>query len=119
MNLLNLLAVNDDPGSSKVAPDFITIQNTGTPGVSFPSQVGDIITKVLPYIFGVAAFLLLIYLLIGGLQMMTSQGDPKAMQGAQGKITNALIGFIVVIISAIIVALLGKILNIRIFPQLF
>ena len=44
---------------------------------------------------------------------MTSRGDPKAAQSAQGKITNALIGFIVVIFAYVIVKLFGQIFGIE------
>ena len=43
---------------------------------------------------------------------MTSRGDPKAMQSAQAKITNATIGFVIVIFAYFLVALIGKIFGI-------
>lgn len=82
------------------------------------TDVGTIISKVLPYIFGAVGLLLLIYLATGGLQLMTSRGDPKAVASAQGRITNALIGFVIVIIAASIVLLLGRLLRIDVFTGL-
>lgn len=73
----------------------------------------SIIGNILPYIFGAAAIALLIYLILGGFQMMTSRGDPKAMQGAQAKITNALIGFVIIIIAFFIVQLLGQLFGLQ------
>lgn len=76
--------------------------------------IGAIISKIFEtYIFYAAAIMLLIYLMVGGFQMMFSKGDPKAMQSAQGKITNALLGFIIVITAFLIVQLIGKVLNLQ------
>lgn len=83
-------------------------------GINAPDNIGPLITNVVPYIFGIAGFLLLIYLVLGGLQLMLSRGDPKAVAAAQAKITNALIGFVIVLLSAGIVIILGKILNVPI-----
>ncbi len=94
------------------------IQNSaGLGGV--PSDLGGIITNAIPWAFGISGFLLLIYMVSGGLQLMTSQGDPKAMQAAQAKITNALLGFVIVLTSAGIVVLLGTLLKINVFTNLF
>src|SRR5688572_3817050 len=71
----------------------------------------DLISAALPYVFGAAAILLLVYLVLGGLGMMTSKGDPKAMQAAQGKITNALLGFVIIFIAYFVVQLFGQILG--------
>ncbi|HKC04998.1 MAG TPA: hypothetical protein VKC54_03940 [Patescibacteria group bacterium] len=83
------------------------------------SGIGGIISALLPYIFSAAGIALLIYLILGGFQLMTSRGDPKAMQAAQGKITNAILGFVVVIISFALVRLLGQLFGINAFSQVF
>jgi dolichyl-phosphate-mannose--protein O-mannosyl transferase len=87
------------------------IQTNAFPSNKIPTSVGSFIGNILPYIFGAAAIALLIYLILGGFQFMTSQGDPKTAQGAQAKITNALIGFIIVIFAYVIVRLLGTVLG--------
>lgn len=94
-----------------------TIQNLT--GFKTPSTVGELIGKILPYVVGVAGILLLVYLVLGGLQMMTSRGDPKAVEAAKAKITNAIIGIVIVILSVGIVVLLGQVLKIPVFSQLF
>lgn len=90
------------------------IQSDSFPGTSLTNiSIGSIIGQILPYVFGIVGSLLLVYLVIGGFQMMFSRGDPKAMQSAQAKITNALIGFVIVILSFTIVQLIGKILGLE------
>ncbi len=84
-------------------------------GLKFDS-VGDLIYIVLNnYVFYLIGILLLVYLGIGGLQMMTAVGDPKKMQMAQSKITNALIGFVIVFVSYWVVSLVGEIFSIKQF----
>jgi len=104
---------------NELAVNLDAIQSQGLPGSHLPGTVGDLISVILPYIFYGAGIGLLIYLLLGGLQLMLSQGDPKAVQVAQGKITNALIGFVIIILAAAIAGLLGKILGIGVFDSLF
>ncbi|MCX6704292.1 MAG: hypothetical protein NTZ07_02490 [Candidatus Woesebacteria bacterium] len=102
----------------------ITLPTTGTRLVNINDpnlKIGSIIGAALTYIFGAAGIALLIYLVLGGLQMMTSRGDPKAMQSAQAKITNALIGFVIVIFAYFIVQIFGQIFGLQgtLFGQIF
>ena len=94
---------------------------TGALGNSIPTDIAGLIGRTLPYIFGAAGIALLIYLILGGFQMMTSRGDPKAAQSAQAKITNALIGFVIIIIAFFIVQLFGQLLGLQntSFGQIF
>lgn len=104
---------------NNLAQNLDSIQSNGLSGNKIPSNIGSLISTTLPYIFGAAAIALLIYLIMGGLQMMTSQGDPKAMQAAQGKITSAVVGFVIVITAFAIVSLLAQILGIGSISNIF
>ena len=95
------------------------IQATASPNFTFKS-IGDIFNRQnLRYIFAFAGIMLLIYLLAGGLQLMFAKGDPKAVQAAWGKITNAVIGFVVVFLAYWITQLFGEILNVQIIKDIF
>jgi len=83
------------------------------------TDVGGIISAILPYIFGAASLLLLVYLVTAGLGMMLSRGDPKAMQSAQAKITNALIGFVIVLFAFAIVSIIGRVFGISVIGNIF
>lgn len=104
-----------------LAQDFNAIQSVGLPGFTGGANIGEFIanSKIMDYLFGAAAIALLVYLVQGGLQMMLSKGDPKTMQGAQAKITNALIGFVIVFFAFAIVSVIGKILGISVFGLIF
>lgn len=60
-------------------------------------SLGEIITALLPYTFAFAGFGLLIFLIIGGFKLMTSSGNPEQLARGQKTITNAVIGFVIVI----------------------
>ena len=91
--------------------------------VNLPSQggavdvnnatIGELVGALLPYIFAGAGLLLLLFLVFGGLSLMLSRGDPKAVQSAKDKITSALVGFIIVFASYWIVQIVGRILGIE------
>lgn len=103
-----------------LAQDFQSIYQNAF-GIPLPSTVGGFIasSSILNYVYGAAGIALLIYLILGGMQMMTSQGDPKAISAAQAKITNAIIGFVIVVISFFILQLLGQVLKIQPFDKIF
>ena len=102
-----------------LAQKLNTIQQNAFPGNTIPTKIGGLIGAILPYIFYAAGIALLIYLVFGGFQLMTSRGDPKAIQSAQGKITNALIGFVIVVVAFVLVRLLGQMFNIEQFGDIF
>ena len=89
-------------------------------GLKFAGEdVGAIISDSLKYIFAVAGILLLIYLILGGFQYLTSAGDPKKAQEAQSKITQALIGFVIIFASYWIVQVIANILGLDKIKQMF
>lgn len=80
--------------------DFQAIINQALPTFKFKeAKIGEIISALLPYILVLAGLGLLAYLILGGFQLMTSRGDPKAVEQAKGKITGALIGFLIIFVS--------------------
>ncbi len=94
--------------------NFNNLNNAMGPNWKWTGKtIGDIISFVIPYIFVLAGLGLFIFLIIGGFQLMTSGGDPKAMQSAKGKITNAVIGFIIIFVSYWLVQLMEAILGLK------
>jgi hypothetical protein len=78
-------------------------------GLGFCNDLGvsEAVSRVLSIAIGVAggvAFLLLIY---GGFRLISSQGDPKALQDARGIITSAISGLLFIIFSVFILKLIG------------
>ncbi len=103
-----MLAQNLDDIQGKAGLPF----TFGQGNVSEVTLVG-FITNGLPYIFGAAGIILLFNLISSGIKMMTSAGDPKAMQAAQAKITTSLIGILILFGSFWIVTLVLQFLGIN------
>lgn len=76
--------------------------------------IGDIFSDALKYVFIFAGLGVFIYLILGGFQLMTSGGDPTSIQSAQGKITNAIIGFIIIFTSYWLIQIIEVIFGMKI-----
>ena len=77
--------------------------------------IGEIISKIIPYIYVLAGLVLFGMLLMGGFSYLTSAGDPEKMKAAQGKITHAVVGFLIIFLAYWLAQLLETIFGIRIF----
>jgi len=76
--------------------------------------IGTIFSKLLEYVYVIAGLILLVMLIMGGLGLMTAAGNADKMKAGYGKITNALIGFLIIFISYFVVQLVETILGIKI-----
>lgn len=77
--------------------------------------LADIINALVPYVFALAGLLLLLLLIWGGFDLLCSGGDPEKVKSAQSKITNALIGFIIIFAAYWILQILQVILGFKIW----
>lgn len=78
-------------------------------GINTPA---DIINKIIPILISAASIILFIMLVLGGFQFLTSGGNAEKVKLARGKLTYALVGFVLLIISYIIVKLISQIFGI-------
>lgn len=67
----------------------------------------------------ISGFALVIYIILGGFSLMTSGGDPKKIQSGKSKITNGVLGFIVVVLAYAIVRGVGLVLQLPDFENIF
>jgi hypothetical protein len=79
------------------------------------TDVAGIINGLVPYIFVFAGLILLFMLIMGGLGLMTAAGNPDKIKAGQGKITAALIGFMIIFISYFVTQLVELMFGIKIF----
>jgi len=93
----------------------------GTLTNPFFSEAGEDvsnITLILSNVFGLitigAGILLLAQLVMGGFQYASSGGDSKAVEAAQKKIVNAVIGLVIVVGAYFIVGIIERVLGIKI-----
>ncbi len=104
----------------ELAQKLQNIQNAAGLGtVPIDQGVGPIISNAFKYVFYISGFLLLIYMIMGGFQLMFSKGVPKAVSAGWAKVTNALIGFIIILFAYAITSILGKVFGITIFGDIF
>lgn len=63
------------------------------------SDLGEIISVLLPYLFVLAGLGIFGALIYSGFQLMTSGGDPKKTEQAKGCLTSAVIGGVIIFTS--------------------
>lgn len=78
--------------------------------------IGTIISEVLRYVFVLAGLALLLMLIFGGFQLMTSAGDPKGMEAGKNRVMYAIIGFLIIFASFWLVQILQVIFGL---PKVF
>lgn len=72
---------------------------------------GSIITAVVGALIILAAILAFLYLILGGIQWITSGGDKAGVEAARNKITNAIVGLIIVAAAYAIMILIVNFLG--------
>jgi len=77
--------------------------------------LGEILTGLLRIGFFAGGFFFLIQIILGGIAWINAGGDPKAMQAARDRITNAMIGIVIVASAFAITVIVTTILGINIF----
>jgi hypothetical protein len=91
------------------------IPSYGTTGFKFAnSNLGEIISQLLPYIIGFAGLALFIMLIWGGITLMTAAGDPAKSKAGYGKISAGLIGFLIIFVSYFVTQIVEVVLGIKI-----
>lgn len=77
-------------------------------GEGYPSDVPLVLLAVIDDLLRIAAIVAVAFVLVGAIQMITSQGNPEDTSKARSSIINALIGLAVAIIAAAFVNFLGN-----------
>lgn len=86
----------------------ITIDKAGA-SPAILNNLSSLVNFVINLVFGVGIALALLFVIIGGIKYITSQGDQGKAEEARNTITNAVIGAIVIIAFR---ALIGLALNV-------
>ncbi len=86
----------------------------GTTNEDGGSILSEILANLYKTIVMVGGLALLLYLVMGGLEWLNSGGDPEKLKNAQDRITNAVIGMTVLVLTVAIADFLGKVLGINI-----
>lgn len=96
-------------GAAVLAAPVVALAQT----VSLPSaptygfgNIESAIQSVMNLVFFFALLLVLVYLVWGGIQWITSGGDKQGTEAARGKITGAIVGIIIVAVAYAIYSIL-------------
>jgi hypothetical protein len=71
-------------------------------------SVAEVLTNLINWVLGFTAAVAVLFLIIGGLQYITSSGNKDRAEGAKKTILYAVIGLIVVALSFVIVAFVSR-----------
>jgi len=77
------------------------------------TDIASILSKLLPYIYVVAGLILLLMLIAGGIGLMTSAGNPDKSKASYGKITGALIGFLIIFVSYFVAKIVEVVFGVK------
>lgn len=75
-------------------------------------SIGAIIDKFIQVLFPIIGFVLFVMVVYGGITWLTSGGSPEKVKHAQGIITAAVIGFVIIALSAFIVNFINGVLGV-------
>lgn len=73
------------------------------------NNIGQLVSRLLLFLIPAAGVILLLVLIWGGYDFLISQSNPEKVKGAQAKITTGIIGFILLVISYLLVRLIARI----------
>lgn len=85
-------------------------KGNGTVGI----QLNAVVSTIVGVMTVVAAIWFIFQFIIAGYQWISSGGDKNNLQQARDKITNSLIGLIIVVAAWIVIGVIGQILGISI-----
>jgi type IV secretory pathway VirB2 component (pilin) len=104
----NYIFVQTDEGGFPGQRDEEKFQQYRTSSTEPPQidQIFESVDKVLDYIFPIGVFLAVIFIVIGGYMWMSSAGNPEKVKQAQGTLTWAIIGLILLALARVLVEIL-------------
>jgi hypothetical protein len=90
-------------------------QTLGKIEVENKPELGTVVTNLLMVAFLAAGIFFLVQVILGGISWIGAGGDPKALDSARSRITNAVIGLVIVVASVAIATIVTSALGINIF----
>lgn len=86
----------------------------GTQNIFNITNIGELVSATVGTLLIISALLAFVYLILGGIQWITSGGDKAGMEAARNKITHAIVGLIIVGAAWAIMILVQNFLGISI-----
>lgn len=76
------------------------------------TTVSGLLTKIIKWILGISAFLAMLALVVGGVRLIISFGNPSGVSAAKNNILWAVIGIAVIMLSYAIITLVSDLLGV-------
>jgi len=88
------------------------INNTANPGIwtaigCVPTTLNGFMQKILPFGMGIAGGIAFLLILIGGLQIMMSAGNPEKLNAGKELVSSAVAGLLLIVFSMFILRTIG------------
>lgn len=90
--------------------------NTGVRAADNPNAnntISAVISNAIAIIFTIAAIAFIFMIVWGAFQWITSGGDKEALGKARGRLTNALIGIVILALAFVIIQTVGQIIGLN------
>ncbi len=78
-------------------------------------NLADLVATFVRLAFLAAGIFFLVQVIIGGISWINAGGDPKALEAARARITNAVIGLVIVVAAFAVSLIMTTVLGINIF----
>ena len=97
--------------ATAAAAQGIILDEEINPGTGFADDFGSLLNGVLSFVMVIAALLVFLYLILGGIEWITSGGDKGKTESARNKITSAVIGLVILAASYAILLIVLRFLG--------
>ncbi len=106
--LLRLPTIAGQP-TIEIKGPFPTLTNS--PDQTRFESLGSVITAALTYLLPLAGLLLFLFLVFSGFQLLLSAGEPKKIEAAKARLTYAVLGFFLLLVSYWVVKVVEQIIS--------
>lgn len=118
--LRNLIAVSTGPGEGgdtggSIINPILPTPSTGTSGNAGVTFLQKVIPAAISLGFVIGIIVFFFMLIIGAIQWIASGGDKQAVEAARGKVTNALIGLVILFAVFAIIQIINIFFNVKLF----
>jgi len=104
LNIISLATLLSLSSQTVLALDITVPTPVNVPNV----QIGNVISAVVGFLLVLAAVAAFLFLILGGIQWITSGGDKAGMEAARNRITAAIVGLIIVAAAWAVMILVGQ-----------
>jgi positive regulator of sigma E activity len=99
------------PGGPNGTP--FTVPEPSTFRFKGATTIGPVISELLKYVYPLAGLILFAMLIAGGFGLLTAAGNAEAIKKAQGRITSAFIGFVILFLAFWLVQILQAVFGLE------